>query len=360
MKSSRKEKGSDRRSQLKSQQDRHTENDSKGYGGRTFITVDEGTDFYKISSAKNEFDILPWIIKTKNHPGGLEPGDAEYCLDISIHQNIGVNNDRFICLKKTYGKPCPICEERANLAQLKGWKDPVVQSLAPSRKGIMWVLDHLEKDEDKEIKIFIASWASLQYNGFVPLLLEVIADAEAESGKDIIVADLAEGKTISFDGREVKGGDFNNYKDYTVANPRKFKLLDRDEPLEEDLWDKITSLDSLLIVPTYEEVYASLHMTDDDKVEEEKEEEEEEERQPRRKSKPEPEEDDRKEELSEEEKEEERRQRIRETREKKTKSEPEKEANKCSYGHKWGKDHDETEDCSKCNDWDECWKEEEE
>jgi len=338
MKRTAKRNTDDRKQNLHKRQKKHSEN-SRGGWGKNFVNLGENVDFYKIA-AKNEFDILPWEVTTKNHPDkDIKPGDYEWVLDVSIHQNIGVNNDRYICLKRTYGKPCPICEERERLAELNGWKDPIVTALSPSRRGLMWVLDHRERDENKEIKLFSASWASIARNGFIPLLLELIEEAETESGEEIIVADLAEGRTVVFEAMEASGGDFT----YMAPNPRKFTLVPRDESLDESLWDRVPSLDALLIVPTYDELHNALHMVDEDDVEEEKEE-----RKPVRERtrpvRPEPDEDDP--EPDEEPEPEEEEEKPRPSRRSK---------NKCPYDHEWGKDHDTTKECKKCDSWDECF-----
>jgi len=332
----------DRRQNLHGRQKKHSEN-SRGSWGKNFLNLGEGVEFYKMG-AKNEFDILPWKVTTKNHPDkDVKPGDYEWVLDVSIHQNIGVNNDNYVCLKRTYGKPCPICEERERLAELNGWKDPIVTALSPSRRGLMWILDHRERDEDKEIKLFKSSWASLAKNGFMSLLLQEIEVTEGEENQEIIVADLEEGRTVTFEGMEASGGDFT----YMTPNPRKFKLVPRDESLDEELWDRVPSLDALLIIPTYDELRNALHMVEEDDIDDIKKEEEE--RSPlRRRTKPEPEEDnpdDNKEDEDPEPEEEEEEKPVRTRRSK----------NKCPHDHEWGKDHDTTKECKKCDSWDECF-----
>lgn len=54
-------------------------------------------------------DILPYTIETDNHPNNKRKGDIFYCLDIYIHNYIGLNKGSYLCMKKTYNKECKIC-----------------------------------------------------------------------------------------------------------------------------------------------------------------------------------------------------------------------------------------------------------
>src|SRR5581483_2692708 len=53
-----------------------------------------------------------------------------------IHRNVGADNGTYLCLDKTLGEPCPICE---------AWRDDDEESLKPSDRILCWVIDRKEE-----------------------------------------------------------------------------------------------------------------------------------------------------------------------------------------------------------------------
>lgn len=362
--------------------------------------VDGEVEFFSPKEGRNRINIIPYTIKTKNHPlvkkGEFEIGEKDYVMDIFTHRGIGPSEATVLCLKETYGKPCPICEQAAMLK--KQGKEKEAGALKASRRVFYNVQDC--KNPDK-LLVFEASHFLFEK--------ELIDEArDDEEGGFIDFADEESGKEIKFRCSKVsKGGfEFNEFK--------SFSFEDRDENIPDNILESAISFDEIMNVPTYEEVEKILYGEDEEdsdedekpakkskKVESDDEDDFDEEETPKKsKKKPEPEDDEEEEEIpapkkpakksapepeddeddsddSDDEEE--------EPAPKSKKSEPEEDeedsddsddedseedeppakskkkdckgdCGKCPFGHKFGADADEYDDCDDCDVWDKCVK----
>ena len=291
--------------------------------------VDGEVNFFKPAEGKNRINIIPYVIKTKNHPlvkrGDFEIGDTDYVMDCWVHRSVGVSEANVICLKETYGKPCPICEQSALLA--KEGKDKEAKDLKSKRRVFYNVQDLKEPDK---LKVFEAS-----HNLFEKELIDEARDDE--EGGFVDFADVEDGKEVKFRASETSFGKIK-YMEF-----KSFGFEDRDEPIPDELVESAISFDEIMNVPTYEEVEKILYGQEDEdsdeddydetpkksskKVVDEEDEDEDDEPEPAKKSKHHDEEDD----------------------------EPQK-AGKCPFGHKFGSDVDGFDDCDCCDCWDKCTK----
>lgn len=55
-------------------------------------------------------DIIPFLSGGADPNPKVKQGDMVYRIDVFTHSNVGCTEDRVLCLARTYGKPCPICE----------------------------------------------------------------------------------------------------------------------------------------------------------------------------------------------------------------------------------------------------------
>ena len=240
---------------------------SKG-GVINYRNYDGEIVFYNPGEGKHRINIIPYTIKSKNHPlvksGEAEVGEKDYVLDFYTHRGVGPSEKTVLCLKNTYGKPCPICEYSASLR--KAGKEEEAKALKPSRR-VVYNIEDLK--EPGKLKVFETS-----HYLFEKELIEEARDDD--EGGFIDFADEEEGMEIKFRATKVKKGDmeFNEFK--------SFSFEDRDEPISKKLLDSAISFDELLTVPTYEEVEKILY-GDDEEDEDEK---------PKKKSKPVEDEDD--------------------------------------------------------------------
>lgn len=338
--------------------------------------VDGEVQFFSPTEGRNRINIIPYTIKTKNHPlvkrGEFEVGDKDYVMDIYVHRGVGPSEASVICLKNTFGKPCPICEQSALLR--KQGKEEEAGALKASRRVFYNVQDLKNPDT---LKVFEASHFLFEK--------ELIDEArDDEEGGFIDFADEEKGKEIKFRCSKVSraGFEFNEYK--------SFSFEDRDESIPDELLESAISFDEIMNVPTYEEVEKILYGQDDDSNDDEEkpakpakksskkdsdeddEEEEEIEEKPvkKSKSKPEPEDDD----FDEDEDEKPTKKPAKkakvveeddsddEDEEEEDEDEPpakksskkDSDSGKCPFGHKFGVDSDEFDDCEDCDIWDKC------
>lgn len=330
---------------------------SKG-GVINYSNHDGEIKFFSPAEGKNRINIVPYVIKSKNHPlvksGEAEIGEKDYVLDFYAHRGVGPVEKTVLCLKNTYGKPCPICEQAAALR--KAGKEKEANALKPSRR-VVYNIEDLK--EPGVLKVFETS-----HYLFEKELIEEARDDE--EGGFVDFADEEEGKEIKFRATKVKKGEmeFTEFK--------SFGFEDRDEALDESLLDAAVSFDELLVVPTYEEAEKILYggdEEDDDEDDESKskkskksksydesddeDEDEEDEPAPKKSSKKSKKvEDDEDEDESDDEDSDED-----DEDEPKSKAKCGGNCEKCPNGHKFGADCDEFDDCDDCDLWAKCVKE---
>jgi hypothetical protein len=284
----------------------------------------EDVEWYQIKEGKNELDIIPYIIKTDNHPQGREKGKADYKLDIWVHRGVGDQEAKVLCLRQTFNQPCPICEEIKKMIASENytWKDKEIKDLQAKHREVYNVIDLME--DKPKIKLFDVNHFEFQK--------EIIEEAEAGGdGEFVTFAELDEGKTIVFRGTEREGKDFKN-----SFKPKSFKFVDRD-PYDEDIIEEAYPLDALLIIPTYDQVKELLYGAP------EKEDDEPDDKPAPTGRKPRVQKEEEDDEPAEDDEE-----------DKPVKKKGKDEKNPCPAGGKFGKDCDELDECKKCKSWDEC------
>ena len=332
--------------------------------------VDGEITFFKPQEGKNRINIIPYVIKTKNHPlvrrGEFDIGDSDYVMDYFTHRNIGPSEATVLCLKNTYGKPCPICEQSALL--YKQGKEEEAKELKASRR-VVYNIEDLK--EPGKLKVFETSHVLFEK--------ELIDEArDDEDGGFIDFADPEDGREIKFRATEVQKGKMK-FKEF-----KSFSFEKRDEPISDELLESAISFDEIMNVPTYEEVQKILYGTDSDDEEAEKKREEfygddEEEEKPKKsKHHDEDDEDDEEKPKSKhhDDEDEEDERPAKKHHEEDEDDEPKKSSSKksfddmddveekhcdkncgdCPFNHKFGKDVDKFDDCDDCDKWDKCRK----
>lgn len=308
--------------------------------------IDGDVSFFKPAVGRNRINIIPYEIKTKNHPlvrrGEMEVGDMDYVMDVWVHRSVGPTEASVLCLKNTYGKPCPICE-RANALRKQG-NEEEADALKASRRVFYNVLDMKEPDKPKVFET--SHWL------FEKELIDEARDDE--EGGFVDFADPEDGKEIKFKASEDTLGN-NKFLKF-----KSFSFEDRDEAIPYSIIENAISFDEIMNVPTYEEVEKLLYGNDDssddedelapkkssDDEDEEDDDEEEEEVKPSKKpSKHRDEEDDEDEDEDDE---------PEPKKSPKKSDEDDAPKNKCKFGHRFGRDCDEFEDCENCDMWAKC------
>jgi len=273
-------------------------------------------------ATRNYLDFIPYWIKTDIHPQKVPHYD--YKLDIWAHKDVGIDNQRILCLKKTYKQRCPICEERDRLLDSGvNWKSPEVSALKPVRRCIYNVIDLNEPD--KGIQIFERAFAH-----FEKLLIK-----EVQENNDCFFFDVDEGLTVAWRGEEEKFGN------HSYMQCERIDFEKRESVYPEEVMDEAIPLDQVLKIPTYEYVRALFlgeELPEEGYEVHHIEEDEEEQSIPQKKETPPPKpvrEDAT--EIPDEKPTVHRRKRIKEPA-----------ANVCPFNHTFGTDNQEHEDCDSC------------
>jgi hypothetical protein len=314
--------------------------------------------FFQKKKKKNAINIIPFEIKSKNHPlvkqGQMEIGELDYCLDIWTHRNIGPSESSVICLKKTYGKACPICEEAEKMK--KAGKEKEAAALTAKRRVFYNIEDIRRKPG--ELQVFEVSHYLFEK--------ELIDEARNdEDGEDTFIdfADPETGSVIRFRCTKTSQGGFEFFEF------KSFSFADREDAIDDELLASAISFDEFLNVQTYEQVQAILFGADED------DDEEEDEKSARKKApvkKPVKNKDDDDEEEEEEDEEEDEKpakkpvKKASSAKPAKRKPVDEEEDDdeeedekpvkklKCPHGHVFGKEADDHEECEDCDNWAKC------
>jgi len=219
----------------KAQEESYTTKDDSGKFKSVFRDIPGG--LWKCKEGSHSINILPFIAG-KNNPNRSE-GKPTYLLDIFIHTKVGVNEDSYLCLNRTYKgkKDCPICEYQAKLRKQEEYDEAEVKALSPTRRAVynIQVLD--DKKESDRVRVFDVSHYLFEK--------ELIERAEGMKGGRVLFAHPDEGKVITFK-RRGKGPTDTKYA--------PFDFEPREEEITDELLDKVLCLDDYLIIPTYEEV----------------------------------------------------------------------------------------------------------
>lgn len=186
----------------------------------------------------------------KNHPT-KEEGKIAYSLEVHSHQGIGPTKDNWVCLARTYKKPCAICDYQQQLREEEADEDKI-NALYPKRR-MLYNLEVLDspKEQAKGVQLFEIAHFSftkpLEEQAKLPAGGGLVHYAATSAGK-IVTFNVSEGTF-----KDKKTGKTGKKSDYT-----SFHFLDRD-PLADEIFEQAFILDDVIHIPTYEEVYEALH-----------------------------------------------------------------------------------------------------
>jgi len=209
---------------------------------------------WKCSEDEHFLNFIPFV--AGEHNPNVAPGKMAYALDVFVHRKVGVNEDSYLCMSRTYGKPCSICEHQAEVRKQDEYDDKFAKSLNPTRR-VIYNIECLDSEKQTQMGIQIFD---VSHYLFEKELAELAK--KPRGGGYVLFSDPDEGKTVFF-RKSGSGATNTEYK--------AFAFEDRDEPISDELLDSAVCLDSLLYIPTYEEVYAAFHGTVEEEPTEEKE-----------------------------------------------------------------------------------------
>ena len=337
-----------------------------------------------------KLDIIPYVVTTDTHPDKNErdgvalKGDPWYRYPYWRHTGLGSSGaDSCVCLS-TIKKKCPICEYRAKRIK-QGAEKEETDALKASRRVLYNVIPIGHDKFEKKLHIFDISYFNFQ---------NLLDDELRENDDNSVFPNLVGGLTLK-----------TRFASKTIADSKPFSqasridFLEREKDYNESILDKVVNLDEILQIESYKQLQAKLFEMDlegleeggvledieeeentprrkgkkikeeepeeeEEDVDNEEEEDDEEEDEPRHKSKSKPstkkrpvkEEEEDEDEDDDDDEEEEEPPRRKKPLDRKT---DKKKKSKCPYGHTFGEDHDEFDDCGDCEVWDDCLEEKE-
>lgn len=178
-------------------------------------------------------DIIPYVVG-KNYPTktlNYQPGEWAYVLDIYTHSNVGPGKAMVVCPAKSYGSPCPVCDEVDLLiSQGVEWQDI---PFTPKRRCAYNVL---VMDDTKTEMEGVQIW-EVAY-GYAEKQIVSLAKNPRDGGYVSFASpDKSIGRSIAFDV------DNDTYKKITS---HRFEPRDYDIP--DEILEQAHCLDELIIV----------------------------------------------------------------------------------------------------------------
>lgn len=248
----------------------------KNSGGIDFtsISLPDGVGLFDMKEGIRRVDILPYTVGTPG-PSGPNPeageGDVYFERTFYTHRDIGADGNTYVCLAKTAGKKCPVCESRASMLKNGADKD-VADELLPKKRQLWNVYDR--EAPDKNVQVWDVS-----FHLFGKQLYKEINNADEDDDFEFF-ADPQEGSTLRLGIEEVNRGGYKFNSVETIG----FKV--RKTPLSDEVLEQANDLDGVLTVLSYKDLEAIYLQTVDDDGEDEEEdnEDDEEEVQPKKRT----------------------------------------------------------------------------
>jgi hypothetical protein len=207
----------------------------------------QGLQLWKPGEGDHEFDIIPYNAGKNDPEKTISPGDPTYVLILWVHRGIGINEDSFICLAKTYNKRCPVCEYQASLRDTEA-DDDEIKRWNPTRRTYYNVLVYDKAEQEKGVQVL-----DIAHYYMEPELLALSRPSARGSGakeKIFFASPDKEGKSIRF----TREGTRRN------TSYKAFKFLDRDYELDDEILSAVHCLDEIIHIPSYEEVKEVLYL----------------------------------------------------------------------------------------------------
>lgn len=205
----------------------------------TSLVRPEGKEFFKFKRAGvYRIDVIPYIVG-KGNPWADE-GMCHYERTYWVHRGIGADSQTYCCLKKTFGKKCPICEEVARMKRDPGADRDAIKELEPKERQLWNVIDL--NDSGKGVQLLDQS-----HFLFGKAIDNKIKDADEEDNYANF-AHLEDGLTLKLSVVEESFGGRSFYKVVNVEmKPRK-------KAYGEDILDDAICLDECLKELEYDEL----------------------------------------------------------------------------------------------------------
>jgi hypothetical protein len=153
--------------------DRRNKEHKTGFD-RTSLNVPDGVSFFapKKGGKALKLEVIPYK-STGGNPHADE-GDWAFERTFFVHRNVGPDDKAsYVCLSKTFGEKCPVCEHRSKMATNPKADEDLVKDLAQKERQLFLVFDHEEQEKGVQL------W-DISYHLFGKFLDQKLKSADEE------------------------------------------------------------------------------------------------------------------------------------------------------------------------------------
>ena len=222
----------------------------------------EGIEKFKFEAdGEYFFDFLPFPI-TEGHPKyptlrALFPqGEPalDWWMSIWFHKVKDANgmDQKYMCPSKTFGRPCPACEEKNRLFNNGGYEQnkDAIRKFNDTQRDFFLVRNRADG------KIYVMEYANFFFGQELKKKLERVNGSD---GQVILPNPAANGHTLHF---FVDPGTMKDKKgNPTPGRTSDLEFIPRAEPIEEEIIKNLPTLDSYLIEYSYDDIVSFLDGT---------------------------------------------------------------------------------------------------
>jgi hypothetical protein len=213
----------------------------------------EGLAKWKVSEAEHLLDLLPFIAGKFLHRSKIQKnvkrGDVEYVIDLMVHQGLGAGRANCICINQLFDDRCAPCEILYQLwakEKLSEEEEKLLESVKTKRRTV-YLLRCL--DNAKEMSKGKQVWEVAHWN--FQRHIDELATLP-KGGGHVIFTDVDEGQSVAFkrQGTRQDNTQYLGHK-FVPREPLPDEIIYYGEPEDK----KLMPLDTLIHVPTFEEVF---------------------------------------------------------------------------------------------------------
>lgn len=212
----------------------------------------DAVKFFKPKAGAHSLDIIPFEAAAFMPIDNKSPeGDIAYLVDVYVHFNVGPQKDSYICMAKSYGQQCAVCDFITEETRKESTpeRQKLVKSIKPKQRALYYVIVYDSPEEEKKgLQIWNAPHWKMQR--IINELALIPERGGVKVGGYIPYGDPDNGKTIGF--KIVGEQESTDYIGH--------RFIDRDYIIEDKFLIQANQfpLDSLLYLPEYKEVQSAL------------------------------------------------------------------------------------------------------
>lgn len=222
-------------------------NKSIGYG---YLKIPSGVQMFKEAKIKDleiTVDFVQYQVSLPNHPDQIEVGEYWWKRPFKVHRNVGADKKNVIC-PKSIGKRCPICDYQKKQFDA-GAPIEETKLLYPSDRALYVIIPHGSGFDEV---VYVWDSSDFLFGNFMKKKIEANPD-------NWEFAELDEnGKSVEITFKEKPIGKNKMYEAGSI------KFVSRDYEIDESILDTVPALDDMLAVLSYKEIEHMFFEIDDE------------------------------------------------------------------------------------------------